>query len=328
MADLRVPDELRARYRTAEQIRSGGAIGNLSDGAEIAAHGLPHRLLAWPGTGFQTEAVHVVTVAPGVTGERYAYELAEEAMLCVGGTGEVWVRGEWATLAPGDIAYVPEGVDRQIRNVAAGDPFVLATQITPPQVDLYADHGLYNVELGVLNHDSIRKACTDARPTGFVPAPLVFNDTHADLRAWNLGRADIRSGGALFNAQMGAAFTGLGLPLRLVLWPGHGGRLAGFNYGHAADGVEDVIHKHPVSDEFLVLWAGRGQFFMQDRWVHVQAGDCVLAPRGVAHGHRSEGPAHFGGFASPPQLDLLLPTDLYDRGRYASPAPSLLTDED
>ena len=64
-------DELRARSRSASEIRSGGALANLGDGVEIDTHGISTRLIAWPGTGFQTESVHVLTVQPGDESERY-----------------------------------------------------------------------------------------------------------------------------------------------------------------------------------------------------------------------------------------------------------------
>jgi quercetin dioxygenase-like cupin family protein len=79
-----------------------------------------------------------------------------------------------------------------------------------------------------------------------------------------------------------------------------------------------------VSGECLFIWSGGGRFFVGDRWVAAEAGDCVLAPCGVAHGHKSDGPAFFGGFASPPQLDLLIPTDYYDAGAFTSPAATRL----
>jgi hypothetical protein len=68
---------------------------------------------------------------------------------------------------------------------------------------------------------------------------------------------------------------------------------------------------------------------MGDRWVEVEANDVVLAPCGVAHGHRSCGAAFFGGFASPPQLDLLVPIDYYRDGRFRAPkATPLRADAD
>ena len=60
-----VDEKWSARFRTRDQVRSHGAIGNLDDGVEIMTHGVRTRLIAWPGNGFQTESVHVMTLAPG-----------------------------------------------------------------------------------------------------------------------------------------------------------------------------------------------------------------------------------------------------------------------
>jgi len=166
-----VPDRFKARYRSAHQCRTEGAIGNLFDGVEIEVQGLNTRLVAWPGTGYQTEAVHVTTVAPGDESTRYTYDLSEEAVLCRYGSAEVWLHNQWVTLSPGDIAYFPEGVEHQIRNPQANaDDAILVNQICPPQFDLYAKHGYYNNELGVMNYDSIEKAKMNALPVA--PPPL------------------------------------------------------------------------------------------------------------------------------------------------------------
>jgi hypothetical protein len=47
-----VDEKWSARFRTHEQIRSHGAIGNLNDGIEITAQGVRTRLIAWPGEWF------------------------------------------------------------------------------------------------------------------------------------------------------------------------------------------------------------------------------------------------------------------------------------
>jgi gentisate 1,2-dioxygenase len=159
---------------------------------------------------------------------------------------------------------------------------------------------------------------------------MQYRDDQAEARAQNLSAAEVSTGGALFNVLEGAAFTGIGLPMRLVLWPGAGTRLVGFNYAYCGTGVEDTIHTHPVSDEFLVMWSGEGQFFIGDvGWVDAGPGDVALAPCGVMHGHRStddRGPSMMGGFASPPQLDLVIPTDYYNAGQFSHPEQTELTD--
>ncbi len=58
-------ERFQAKYRTMEEIRHHGAIGNLQDGITIDTHGVTARLVAWPGTGYQTESVHVLTLHPG-----------------------------------------------------------------------------------------------------------------------------------------------------------------------------------------------------------------------------------------------------------------------
>jgi quercetin dioxygenase-like cupin family protein len=90
----RFDDPYRARHRTAAQIRATGAIGSLNDGVEIEIHGVSTRLIAWPGTGFQTECVHVLTLQPGQETDMHSYGLAEEAVLALQGDGEAYVRGE------------------------------------------------------------------------------------------------------------------------------------------------------------------------------------------------------------------------------------------
>jgi gentisate 1,2-dioxygenase len=98
------------RFRSYDEIRSHGAIGNLNDGIEITTQDVRTRRIAWPGNGFQTESVHVLTLAAGEESARYDYDMTDEAMVCFKGQGEVYLRGEWVQIEPGDIAYFPERV--------------------------------------------------------------------------------------------------------------------------------------------------------------------------------------------------------------------------
>src|SRR6266480_7296850 len=111
-----VDEKWSARFRTHDEIRSHGAIGNLNDGIEITAQGVRTRLIGWPGNGFQTESVHVLTLPPGEESPLYEYDMSDEAMVCFKGRGEVYVRGEWAQMEPGDLAYFPEHVPHALRN--------------------------------------------------------------------------------------------------------------------------------------------------------------------------------------------------------------------
>ena len=137
-----VEEKWSARFRSYDEISSHGAIGNLNDGIEITTQDVRTRLMAWPGNGFQTESVHVLTLAPGEESARYNYDMADEAMVCFKGQGEVYLRGEWVQIEPGDIAYFPERVSHAVRNPRENSrDFVLVNQICPPQFDLYEPAG-------------------------------------------------------------------------------------------------------------------------------------------------------------------------------------------
>lgn len=88
-------ERVQAEYRKAAEIRAGGAIGSLVEGVELDVHGVPIRLVAWPGIGSQTEAVPVLTLHPGANSSAYTSHVSEEAMVCLAGRGEVNLRGAW-----------------------------------------------------------------------------------------------------------------------------------------------------------------------------------------------------------------------------------------
>jgi mannose-6-phosphate isomerase-like protein (cupin superfamily) len=158
-----VDEKWSARFRTHDEIRSHGAIGNLNDGIEITTHGVRTRLIAWPGNGFQTESVHVLTLAPGEESARYEYDISDEAMVCFKGQGEVYMSGEWVQIEPGDIAYFPERVPRALRNPRGNSrDLVLVNQVCPPRFDLYEAAGYYDRAHGKMKFEAIEKAKKDA----------------------------------------------------------------------------------------------------------------------------------------------------------------------
>jgi quercetin dioxygenase-like cupin family protein len=316
-------EQFQAKYKTAAEIRSGGAIGNLQDGPVVSIHGVDTRLVAWPGTGYQTEAVHVLTMHPGQETGAYTYDVSEEAMLCLAGRGEVQLHGEWRELRPGDIAYIPEGVAHAVRNPSTTDDLIVVTQITPAQFDLYEAGGFYNRALGTLNLTAIFKATLNAHRGELPPSEMAYHDHEPEVRAQNLPKERVRREGALFNAYLGQDFQALGVPGRLVLWPAAGTRQAGFNYGFAPARATDALHIHPISDECLVVWEGvcegyTAAGYAGGTWAQLETYDAILAPCGVLHGHRSgDTPSVMGGFASPPQPDLLFDSGAWKDGVFS-----------
>lgn len=321
------------RYRTHTEIQKNGAVTNLGDGIAITTHGINTRLIAWPGNGFQTEAVHVLTLKPGEESETYAYDMAEEAMVCFKGKGQILLRGQWLDVEPGDIAYFPFTAERALRNPSENeDDFVVVTSITPPQFDLYEDSGFYDPVNKVMNFEAINYAKLNTKRVQYAPDnEMAFHDSHPEVRAWNLSNDEIRSGGALFNAFYGGPLTGLvqggadstdTSSMLLILFAGFGTGAPGFNFCCMAPGMTADIHTHPVSDECVVNWWGGNPCFLGDRWIQTASYDCLLAPRGVRHGGivpKDAQSVFVGGLAAPPQLDLLINSGYYKDGKFTRP---------
>jgi len=250
--------------------------------------------------------------------------MADGAILCLSGEGEVWWRGSWRTLRPGDIGYFPEGGQHAVRCPAgAAEELIVVTQIRPPRFDLHERAGFYEPTQGTLNPSTIFRATRNAPRVNLPSSQMAPQDTGSDVRAQNLPSADVRTGGALFNVYLGTPFPGLGLPAHLVLWPGAGSRTAGFNYAVAREWTMDNLSIHPVSDECLVLGEGEWEGCVAPGYTGAEIIDlathCViLASCGVLHGHRTTArPSVLGGFASPPQSDLLLDDGFYDDGVFS-----------
>jgi quercetin dioxygenase-like cupin family protein len=315
-------DPYRARHRRAAEIRAGGAIGSLNDGIEFELHGVLTRIIAWPGNGFQTESIHVLTLAAGQEMETHAYGMAEEAMLCLQGVGEVLVRGEWVEFAPGDLAFFPPPVERSVRAAAGGEGMVVVAAVSPPEFEHYADLGLYDRQIGIVDTEGAFFAQNNAVPGSLAgPSQLAYRETAADVRAWNLTAAEIRAGGALFNVFRGAKIDVIDAPMVFVLWPGYGPRSTGFHFATGEPGLTSALHAHPASDECVVLWSGSARAWQGGGWHEMQIYDVVFAPCGVAHGVSVvEGGSLWGGFAAPPQLDLYARTDFYvGTGTFSAP---------
>lgn len=195
-----------AKHRDHLKIRQQGAIGHLNEGIEILLHGIPTRLIAWPGNGYQTESVHVQTLKPGLESGQYNYPLSEESFLCVQGRGEVYLRGRWISLEPGDMAYFPENIPHAIRNDSQNqEDFIVVNSLTPPMISLYIDSGFYIKSLGKMDFDAVEAAKSLIVPGKIKPEnQMQYRETHPEVRAWNLNAEDIRKQGALFNVFRGA----------------------------------------------------------------------------------------------------------------------------
>lgn len=344
-------DYFRERYRTHTQIREGGALGNLAEGIEIETNGIQTRLIAWPGNGFQTLSVHVLTVPKEKTGTLYAYDMAEEALVCFKGRGQVKLGGEkgqnWVNVRPGDVVYCPRGLSRNVRNLNHDEDFVLVSCISPPQFDLYAAAGFYDPNNKVMNYEAIQYAKINVRSVQYdARNEMAYHDGIDEWRPWNMTNQEIQQKGAVFSAFRGGALVGLvsggggdgepvlttgdgaapapaKAPMLLILFAGFGTGNTGFNFACMTPGMTADIHTHPVSDEVVVNWWGGNLVWLGDAWHQTRSHDCVLAPCGVRHGGVVAADAKdyllVGGLAAPPQLDLLINSGYYQDGRFTRP---------
>lgn len=122
---------------------------------------------------------------PGDASERYTYGMAEEALLCLWGAGEVFLRGEWVAIAPGDLAFFPADVAHGVRNPQQNrEDFVLVSQICLPQFYLYEDGGYYDGASGTMNFPAIESAKRESWWGSLAPATEVkLRETTPSVRA-------------------------------------------------------------------------------------------------------------------------------------------------
>ena len=55
-------------------------------------------------------------------------------------------------------------------------------------------------------------------------------------------------------------------------------------------GQQHALHAHAGMDKLYHVISGRGCFLLEDRETPMEAGQLLIAPEGVAHGIRNDGP--------------------------------------
>lgn len=98
--------------------------------------------------------------------------------------------------------------------------------------------------------------------------------------------------------------------VHFALNPKMGCRNTNIAVGFHEPGKEFAPHVHPISEEILIIYSGRGECYLYDKWIPCEAGDIIFAPPGVYHGTRNypdaTEPFVTLGIATPPQLDLYM----------------------
>ena len=121
----------------------------------------------------------------------------------------------------------------------------------------------------------------------------------------------VKKYGGKFSIKNGEVWTmPNGHKVNFVLTPKMGGPNVNIASGFHEPGKEFAPHKHPLSEEILIIFQGKGECFLNDKWIPTEAGDIIYAPPGVLHGTRNPAentePFVTLGIATPPQLDLYL----------------------
>jgi quercetin dioxygenase-like cupin family protein len=321
--------DYRPGAMSIERIRQVGTIPNLNQGISIRVNSIATRLIAWPGQGMVEGAIHLLTLAPGDDSGLYTYPVSEEAVECLKGKGEVYLWGKWVTIEPGDVAYFPEGVQHGIRNKNQSGDFVLVSQITPPQLNLYEDSGLFDSKAGKFSQDMIDELEASSEPGKLTEiTDARFRETNPTMRAWNLDAPTIRKKGALFNIFYGAPFDGIGVPMLIILFPGYGTRNAGLHTGILPKGSAAHAHTHPISDDCVIYLQGRGNVEINGQSVSLNPLDVVAAPILVPHGGGEPAPerAVLSGYGAPPQQELYEGQGYLKGGKYEWPKFERLED--
>jgi quercetin dioxygenase-like cupin family protein len=77
---------------------------------------------------------------------------------------------------------------------------------------------------------------------------------------------------------------------RLIVWPGIGAETANMNYVSMKPGEENVIHRHPESDDTIVVLEGRGTVVDHSNGFELEfeAGQVINVPPGVEHQVRAD----------------------------------------
>jgi quercetin dioxygenase-like cupin family protein len=96
---------------------------------------------------------------------------------------------------------------------------------------------------------------------------------------------------------------------RLVVWPGVGAHTANMNYVRLEPGEENRPHSHPVSEDTIVILAGRGSVddLTNGETLEFETGDVIHIPIGLQHrvkADRGEGVVSVGG-PCPPDTAML-----------------------
>lgn len=197
-------------------------------------------------------AVMLRDAGKGTLIKNHYHSVADEIVICLGGSAEILVNGQWKPVKAGDVHVNPRGVIHATR-VGNSEDFKFISIFTPVQPagsdnNFFKDGQAQIVPVGLL----------DSKPA---EAILVnYSDWYAAE-----GKPDEPkiNGKTIFTSP------------RSIIMLRDGGK-----------GTVAKSHFHSVTDEIVIVMGGSGEILVNGQWQPVKAGDVHVNPRGVIHATR------------------------------------------
>ncbi|MFC1946105.1 cupin domain-containing protein [Chloroflexota bacterium] len=74
---------------------------------------------------------------------------------------------------------------------------------------------------------------------------------------------------------------------KLLITPATGSALTGCRIVYHEPGQTCTVHAHPIAEDVIIVYKGKGEAFLGDLWYEVGEGDVIYAPESVKHGTRN-----------------------------------------
>jgi quercetin dioxygenase-like cupin family protein len=188
----------------------------------------------------------------GTVAGSHFHATADEIVVVLGGSGEIFVNGVWTPVKAGDVHVNPRGVIHATR--VTGDQDLKFISVFTPSLPAGGDANFTKEGEKV----AIPVGLVDSNPK---TAVLVNYDKWYAANA-KPDEAKI-TGQTIFNSP------------RAIVIVREGGKNLAINH-----------HFHAATDEIVIVLGGYGEMLLNGTWTPVKGGDVHVCPRGIVHSTR------------------------------------------